>query len=178
MANIEEMISLLRQLFGSENVVPEWDVAKNSRDAYSRELYSPRVDVAVGPFNIDANIDYNNNRIQETYEKYKRFFQLIRSNSDRPNTDLVPNQNPRCFLVIEVESKNSRKHRLGSMVNASALGKIGVIVALNEKVFNSLVKIRKYLEYLERVQKPGRAPANILVITMEDFLARLHELMQ
>jgi len=174
-SNSYELFTQLKQLFGNENVIQEWDVAKNSQDAYTRELYCPRVDFAVGPFNIDANIDYNNMLIERAYQKYRRLLELLKSRSDSEDKTLEPNENPRCFLVIEVEDKSSRKHRLGSIVNASALGKIGIIVASNQRVFESLVKIRKYLEFLERVRKTRSAPENIIIITRENFRKILRE---
>jgi len=110
-SNSYELFTQLKQLFGNENVIQEWDVAKNSQDAYTRELYCPRVDFAVGPFNIDANIDYNNMLIERAYQKYRRLLELLKSRSDSEDKTLEPNENPRCFLVIEVEDKSSRKHR-------------------------------------------------------------------
>jgi hypothetical protein len=177
-SNSDEMFARLKRLFGNENVTREWDVAKNSKDAYTRELYCPRVDFAVGPFNIDANIDYNNTLIEEAYRKHGKLLELLKSRSDSEDKALKPNENPRCFLAIEVEDKSSRKHRLGSIVNASALGKIGIIVASNERVFESLVKIRKYLEFLEKVRKTRNAPENVLIITRENFLKSLREVSQ
>jgi len=172
-SNSDEVFIRLKQVFGKENVVKEWNVAKSSKDAYTRELYCPRVDFAVGPFNIDANIEYNNRLIKEAYQKYRKLLKLLKTRSD--NRALEPNENPRCFLVIEVEHKSSRKHRLGSIVNASALGKIGIIVASNQRVFESLVKIRRYLEFLERVRKTRSAPENVMIITQENFLKSFRE---
>ncbi|PMB76228.1 MAG: hypothetical protein C0177_07295 [Fervidicoccus fontis] len=164
------IFNLLKQIFKEYDVVREWDVARDSQDGFTRELYCPRVDFAVGPFNLDANIDYNNRLIEEAYQKYKSLLELLKSRSDSKDKVLKPNENPRCFLVIEIEHKSSRKHRLGSIVNASALGKIGIIVASDQKVFESLVKIRKYLEFLDHVQKTRCAPENIMIITKENFL--------
>jgi len=170
-----EIFIQLKRSFGDENVIKEWDVAKNSKDAYTRELYCPRVDFAVGPFNIDANIDYNNKLIEESCQKYKELLELLKSRSDIKDKALEPNENPRCFIAIEVEHKNSRKHRLGSLVNASALGKIGIIVASNERVFTSFVKIRKYLEFLEQAKKTRNVPENVIILTRENFLKSLRE---
>jgi hypothetical protein len=46
---------LLERVFGKENVKKNWDVAKDSEDMYTRELYAPRLDYAVGPFNISKS---------------------------------------------------------------------------------------------------------------------------
>jgi hypothetical protein len=168
-----EIFTQLKRVFGDKNVIKEWDVAKNSKDAYTRELYCPRVDFAVGPFNIDTNIDYNNRLIEESYQKYRELLELLESKSDIKDSALEPNKNPRCFIVIEVENKNSRKHRLGSLVNASALGKIGIIVASSDRVFTSFVKIRKYLAFLNQAQKIEIFPKNVMIITKENFMKSL-----
>jgi hypothetical protein len=174
-SSMDEIFNRLKQIFGDQNVMPEWDVAKNSQDAYTREIYCPRVDFAIGPFNTDANIDYNNMLIEEVHQRYRNLLELLKSRSDSKDKILEPNENPRCFLVIELEHENSRKHRLGSIVNASALGKIGIIVASNHRVFESLVKIRKYLEFIQRVRKATFAPENVIIITGENFLKSLRE---
>jgi len=171
----DEIFAQLKQLFGHENVIPEWDVAKNSEDECTREQYCPRVDFAVGPFNIDTNINHNNMLIERAYRRRRRLLELLKSQSNSEDKDLEPNENPRCFLAIEVENKSSRKHRLGSIVNASALGKIGIIVASNERVFESLVKIGKYLEFLERARKTRSAPKNVIIVTRESLLKSLRQ---
>ena len=55
----------LSRIFGERNVEKEWDAAKDSRDAFTRELYSPRLDIAVKPFNTDGNIDCNNQNVKD-----------------------------------------------------------------------------------------------------------------
>ena len=167
--DVEKINNLLGQLFRKDNVIPEWDVAKNSMDAYTRSLYCPRVDFAVGPFNIDANVHQNQRLINEMYEKHMRFIEQLKSKSDKRSRELSLNKNPRCFLAIEIENKTSRKHRLGSLVNASVLGKVGIILAWNPKVFQSFVKILNYLEYAESVGKQRYGIQNALIVEKEDF---------
>jgi len=163
----------LERVFGRHNVIEEWDVAKNSSDAFTRKLYCPRVDYAIGPFNIDAHIIDNNKSIIEASEKYGELVQRFKLVSDRANSILEANPNPRCFLAIELEDKTSRKHRLGSLINASAIGRIGIIVASNDEVFSSFVKIRSYLDFLLDVGKTRYAPKNVLILREGDFLEAL-----
>ena len=47
----DELLNLLKDVFGEEKVIRNQDVAKNSEDAYTRGIYVPRIDYAVGPFN-------------------------------------------------------------------------------------------------------------------------------
>lgn len=171
--NLEAEIFLeLKRIFGEGNVKREWDVAKNSRDAYTRELYCPRIDYVVGPFNIDANVYQNGQIINDYYDFCRDFIAELHSISGIAEA-LEPNHNPRCFLAIELENKTSKKHRIGSLINASAMGKIGIIVAANGRVFQSYVKIRKYLKFLESVGKIQIAPKNIIVVAQADLLQTL-----
>ncbi len=59
----DELLNLLKDVFGEEKVIRNWDVAKNSEDAYTRELCVPKIDYAVGPFNrfSDPKYAYVNN---------------------------------------------------------------------------------------------------------------------
>ena len=170
-----EVLSKLERIFVDGGVVPEWDVARNSEDEFTRALYSPRLDFAVGPFNIDANIIWNNNRIDEFYVRFQLFLQKLKSMSDMNDSTFKPNKNPRCFLAIELEDKTSRKHRIGTIINASAMGKIGIIVAANESVFRSFQRIRKYLVFLQEVSKSNYNPKNVMILKKEDFLRILEE---
>ncbi len=55
------------------------------------------------------------------------------------------------------------------------MGKIGIIVAANSKVFQSCVKIKKYLKFLERVGKIQIAPKNVIMLTEADFVEALRD---
>lgn len=58
-----EILRSLDRIFGNNNVVPEWSIAKNSKDIVTRNLYCPRVDFAVDPFNITSDRTRNNDVI-------------------------------------------------------------------------------------------------------------------
>jgi hypothetical protein len=49
----------LKCIFGDANIEKEWDVARNSQDDFTRDIYCPRLDIALGPFNIDKQIETN-----------------------------------------------------------------------------------------------------------------------
>ena len=65
--NQDTIHNRLNEVFGQAHVHKEWDVAKDSQDNYTRKLYCPRIDFAVGPFNIDRNLDENNDRISQKF---------------------------------------------------------------------------------------------------------------
>ena len=88
------------------------------------------------------------------------------------------NNNPRCFIAIELENKTTRKHRLGSLINAAALGKIAIIVTANESVLKSFKKLLNYLIYLNEIKKIGWAPRNIILINADDFIEVLRNFIE
>ena len=107
----------LSDVFGQE-VRKQWNVTKDTGDDLRRGLhYSPRLDLAVGPFNTDRKIADNNAAIEEVFEDNEALLMLL-------NPSIKTNRNPRCFLAIEIENRTGTKHRLGSIIYAAALGMI------------------------------------------------------
>ncbi|MBI4547529.1 MAG: hypothetical protein HY707_06105 [Ignavibacteriae bacterium] len=120
----------LVRLFGGENVKPEWNVAKGSRDTYTRALYCPKIDMAIGPFNMDGEVESNLERIGQTMHQHRA---LVAALVDASETAVggtekfleAKNKNPRWFMAIELEYSGTTKHRLGDIANVSILGGIG-----------------------------------------------------
>ena len=164
----------LSNIFGENNVIKEWNVAKDSRDAFTRELYSPRLDIAVGPFNIDGRIENNKIKIVRTARSKRSFIETMFQYSELPTGTLNEllanrNKNPRCFLAIEIENSGSSKHMLGNIANVSILGSIGVVIPFNNKKLSLCKRIRKYVTFATSVKKFEDVFKNVLIINKENF---------
>lgn len=73
------------------------------------------------------------------------------------------NPNPRAFVVVEDEINSpTRKHRLGSIINASLLGKVG-IVSGGPVTYTSLCRIRNFLGWVGK-RKGMYVGTNVIVI--------------
>ncbi len=159
---------LFSAIFGEDKVVTEWPSHKDAEDWLKRTgdvvlTYSPRPDIAIGPSNIrdGANI----NEIEEMFEKHRQFFVSLGLPSSFENG----NRNPRCLMVIEIENHGSSKHILGGMINASVLGKVGIIVTLHDKIHEKSKRIHRYLLGAHERNKVEYNPLNILVKEYEEL---------
>lgn len=156
-----------------------------------RNHYSPRVDIAIGPFSIQPG----NNQMQE-YNKLiraKNVRQFLRSLFDLHVENLgeepilnevriadfdglvTKNQNARCFLAIEIENENSKKHIMGSLINAASLGRVGIGIAYSDKTFRTFIRILNYLAFLKRVGKNTYDTTNFLIVTKDQMTDLLNE---
>jgi len=148
-------------------VEKEWDVTKNATDLFSTDVYGPRLDVAVGPFNTEEG-----NKIDEIRNA---FFQKVPQELKNiiESRNLRENRNPRCMLAIEVVYSGSSKHILGDITNASMMGLYGFVVA-NSSTFD---KLKRIFEYSKVIKHVGKAPvdlfSNVCVISDKEFLKLL-----
>lgn len=167
------------------DVVSEW-VAFNGFQNH----YSPRVDIAVGPFSVTAGenkineYDFllNQTAIRSILEKIYEFHiqnvghefenEIEFNNIERL---IHVNANARCFLAFEIENNNSKKHILGSIVNAASLGRVGIGVAYNDRTLRTFIRILNYLGFLKRVEKNTYDTTNFLIITKEQMETLLNE---
>lgn len=153
-------------------VEKEWRITKNATDSFSIniDVYAPRLDVAVGPFNTDEpHKEENVEKIQKTFsqkatKELKNIVELKR---------LEQNQNPRCMLAIEVAFSGSEKHFLGDITNASMMGLYGFVVA-NNSTLDKLERIFRYAKVAKQVGKmPVNLFSNVCIISDEKFLQLL-----
>lgn len=159
---------LLAVVFGRENVRPEWPSRAKARDwlQVSRDIYAPRPDIAVGPFNIDEGA--KTEPINDIFKRNGAFFSKLSLR------DSNCNDNPRCLIAIEIENSNKGKHMMGNIINASLLGKVGIIVTLRKEFSTSAINMIKYLTGAFERKKSGHNPANVVVMSF-DQLRRLLE---
>lgn len=170
------IVSQLKEIFGSDQVELEWSVAKGSRDDWTRDLYCPIIDVAVGPFNIKRDVYVDREKIDRAYLKYKYFAEKLQNATGTKIEDEYLNTNPRCLFAIEIENEGDAKVRLGSIVNAAAVGKIGIMVAFTRESRNSLIKLRKYFRLIKAVQKIKEdISKNVIIISKNKFAAILEQ---
>lgn len=152
--------------------------------------YSPRVDIAVGPFSTingqNKIQEYNVLVEQEGIVSFLRKLydlHLLNIGEEFRNEIIIPsfetivhkNQNARCFLAIEIENKNSKKHIMGSLINAASLGRIGIGITYTEKTMRTFIRIMNYLAFLKRVDKNTYDTTNFLIVDKDQMVALLTE---
>jgi hypothetical protein len=171
-----ELTESLTEYFDNLEVKSEWAAFKRGG-----LQYSPRVDIAIGPFNVQGpNIAHRYDRLvrsRKIRSLINQFYSThtgnIRdhfgNNTEVPtlNRILQRNWNSRCLLAIEIENENSRKHIMGSLLNAASLGRIGIGIAFNESSFNSFKMIWSYQGFLRDVGKNAYDTTNFLIVTKE-----------
>ncbi len=152
---------LLRRIFERRGdseieIKKEWSVTKDSQDEYQGEgIYAPRIDIAIGPFNIGSNWDVG--EINRKYHQYENviFEKIIQKGELLGNEVICPNQNPRCTVAIEIANYSEEKRMIGDIFNASVIGKIGIFVYDNfvysqdrrfEKASHRLLNYIKFLK--------------------------------
>lgn len=164
----------LKKVFSKDLITPEWNASKNSNDDFNnKDYYAPRVDIAIGPFNTNRDLDRNNAKfdslVQENISLLQKLYEIshLAENHEYINfRDFVStlNPNPRCFIAIEIENTKDAKRSLGDIVNASVMGKAGIVIPLGEDKYRLFYKIKKYFHYLEQVGKFEGNFRNILII--------------
>jgi hypothetical protein len=171
----------LSALLGGIEVIPEWRAM-----AGQEGVYSPRLDLAVGPFAVGHDVYVH--EYHELVDRYGAFLHLLyersienmqrfgHANDATPFNEVIHrNDNSRCFLAIEIENLVSRKHLMGGAINAAALGRVGIAVGWTERMVRAFVKLRAYLLYLASVGKNTFHPFNLLIVSREQFAQVVEE---
>ena len=181
----EIITSQIRAKLVNLEVISEWRAFESMPNQYS-----PRVDIAVGPFSVESGqnktSEYNQLLRDENIEKFLRRiydFHIENIGDEWISEIIIPvfdyliqkNQNARCFLSIEIENTSTKKHIMGSLINAASLGRIGIGIAYNDSVKRTFVRIMNYLGFLKRVEKNTYDTTNFLIITKEQFESILNE---
>ena len=185
---------LLRHIFERRGdseieIKKEWSVTEDSQDVYKNkyqgeDIYAPRIDIAIGPFNI--GLDWNDGlcRINRKYRQYEEFIfgEIIQKGKLLSNEDVCPNQNPRCMVAIEVANHNEIKRMIGDIFNASVIGKIGIFVYDQlvygqdqrfEKASHRLLNYIKFLKTQRKGEMDNKILKNMIFIKSGDIVSVL-----
>lgn len=171
-----------------EKVSKVFDVVEYEWRAFKtgdKHKYGPRLDIAVGPFNNEdapENLTYRYNEIvhEGLVNRFlRRAYDFHILNLDKTIYEEVihpgflevieRNQNARCLISFEIENKNTRKHIMGSVVNAASLGRVGIGIGFTRDVTETFLRILNYLSFLRNVEKNGYDTCNFLVLTVEQM---------
>jgi hypothetical protein len=170
----QEKLKDLLEVIITEEVVPEW------RTKMGVGLYSPRVDVAVGPFGMEAGHDcipkydrlceINENLMKRMVQQHLENLAVEHDVDQKMHYLRWTNPNSRCFMAIEIENRSIRKHLMGGGVNAIALGRIGIAVGYTDEMHRAFLNLYRYFEFLREVGKPTINNKNLLIISKDQLI--------
>lgn len=171
----EIIFEKFKKIFGEDDVFTRRRTATNSGDDFnSSTMYNPELDIWVGPDNINKNIESDNRKINEVLVSHNVFLNAINDIADKKYNSEFLNKNPRFFLAIEVAGSGSKKHLLGEMFNASILGKIGIVIAANDKILRTYLRHAEYINFAHDVEKTKVHFNNLMIIDGEKLLEFLN----
>lgn len=170
---------IMTEKFENLEVVSEWRAFTGMN-----YQYSPRVDIAVGPFSVspgpNRTVEYNqiiqrpliDSFLRSIYDAHiENIGEEWLNEINIPDFDILirKNQNARCLMSIEIENSSTRKHIMGSMINAASLGRVGIGIAYNDSVLRTFIRMLNYMGFLKRVEKNAYDTTNFLIVTKEQF---------
>lgn len=174
----DHLVAELTRLFIAVEVIKEWP---SMQDENNLSIYSPRIDVAIGPFathdRLSSIYDEITNRPLINYF-LRELVRYNRINLERYGNFVLPadfkdiqylNYNARCFMAIEIEHIVSQKHLMGGAINASALGRFGIVMPWSDRKLREFVRLVRYLHYLKYAEKNTFNTTNLLIITKEQM---------
>ncbi|MNC49999.1 hypothetical protein D3C75_992150 [compost metagenome] len=91
------------------------------------------------------------------------------TNAPKLEEKLYMNINARCFLSIEIENAVTQKHLIGAIVNASALGRLGILIPWNDRQLRAFIRALNYLGFLKSVGKNTFDMTNIFIVSKEQI---------
>ncbi|MDD4878576.1 MAG: hypothetical protein PHO02_06085 [Candidatus Nanoarchaeia archaeon] len=178
-------VKCLKRLFPSKiehipiEIRKEWHPFSDQKN-----ISSPIIDVVVGPLAItttrinEYNLLFENTRVSSFIQKVIDIHnQNLRENHIPRDVQILDdfreggytNPNSRSFIAIEIEGREDRKVVLADIVNVAAMGRIGIIVAKNEKVLRIFVRLLYYLYFLQKAGKPTFKTGNVIILTQQQF---------
>ncbi len=149
----EQAFQFLRGVFGDKQVYKEFSIDTDATDVFGADAgYLPRLDLAVGPFNVTPDRDGNTEKIRAAAAC--GFIEEIVKIAAHQNGDFIQNKNPRCLLSIEVEFSGSSKLIMGDFTNAGMMGHVGLVIGPSEgDIMKRIICVQRYIQTLRHLGK-------------------------
>lgn len=164
------LIMLQKALPGLDATM-EFSIGKGASDKFAENKdYLPRLDIAVGPYNITSDREENCHKIREAYENYP-IIQKLRDIAGQQNGGCRYNRNPRCLLAVEIEFTGSSKQILGDFTNASMMGFVGLVIGPDTDYMNRIKGVANYVRTLRMLEKaPEELFMNVAWLCEAEFV--------
>jgi len=155
----KQAFALLKQAFSKDDVSSEFSIGTGATDVFAgAKRYLPRLDLAVGPFNISTERDVNS-RLIRAKRDHPLIQKVIIHAREQNAREFHENANPRCLLAIEIEFSGSPKLILGDFTNASMMGLVGLVIGPSSGHY--MRQIRRVAEYVRTLRKLEKAPEHL-----------------
>jgi hypothetical protein len=155
----KQAFKILRTAFGSDLVRSEFGISTGATDVFAdKKRYLPRLDIAVGPFNVTRERHKNARSIFDSASH--PFVKTIIDIAARQSAGhFCGNANPRCLLAIEIEFSGSSKLIMGDFMNASMMGLVGLVIGPSNADY--MQKIHEVSQYVRTLRSLEKAPQNL-----------------
>lgn len=167
-------------IFPNNEIETEWRIKVEHLN-----IYSPRLDLAIGPFAVntrniqeyDLILETNRQFFESLIEIHNQNISGFNNLSSYTNFQnlLNTNKNARCLIALEIENQVSRKHLIGGAVNASAIGRVGLFVAWSDEKFRAMIRLNGYFNFLKSVEKNTYNVDNLLILHRDQMLNILNQ---
>lgn len=173
----EKCFEFLINNFGETSVQKEWSSFGGRRD-----IYSPKLDIAVGPFATEEMlVEEYREKLNENKTKIEKLINIHNVNIDEHHStyqrrnkvtfDSILGSNPksRCFLGVEIENQVTRKHIIGGIINVTSLSRIAILIPGTDEKYKAMLNMRNYLSFLNQRKELQFNISNLLILKPDQF---------
>jgi len=161
----------LGRIFDGRRVCRQFSIDTNASDVFTSDAgYLPRLDLAIGPYNVTTDRERNAENIMAAANN--SFIREIITIAADQNSQFIENKNPRCLLSIEIEFSGSSKLIMGDFTNAGMMGHVGLIIGPSEgDMMKRIICVQDYVKTLRNLDKaPPTLFMNVACLDGHKFL--------
>jgi hypothetical protein len=73
------------------------------------------------------------------------------------------------YFVLRLKNQVTRKHIIGGLINASALGRVAVLIGWDDRKVQAMFEQRMYMNFLQQVGKNHFYTNNVVILSPHQF---------